>query len=250
MDKEIYIISVATKEYFKMLKGLISSSVLKFPQAKFFITLVNMDKRYSHELLKISKDIEFNYDDVFFKSKEHQFIYCTNRRATLLKRFASKKRNSILIWLDADSIFTKDASDFYNEIIKDDYCVCFFQKGRLKKGIRRIMGGLIVVDTSKKDSLSFLKLYAKNVPIDLHKKIIIGKKKHNRNLRLNQRWLRRKFVVKYEDKMKMKFLSYPYISTSEKDSIIWSPDVENKYKDDYQELVEQDIKTVILKNKK
>ena len=126
----ITIISLADGKYAAYLNVLVKSATKNFPEAKIVCVLVNSNEdipgcELLHEKVDLSgHDLE---------------CYCTNARASLLKKFR-KTRDGMLIWMDATTIIRKPCELAQ---IASKYDVCT----RKKPDGKRWAGLLCVNDT-------------------------------------------------------------------------------------------------------
>lgn len=115
----IILFSLTDPEYFKYIKALIRSSKKYFSESKFCATLVNCNDKQINQLKKIN-NCDILIENKKFLNDHEKRCYCASRRAHLFIKLREKYPDDYLVWVDADSIFVKNAKLFSNHIISCD----------------------------------------------------------------------------------------------------------------------------------
>jgi len=242
----ITLISLADKEYYNMLKYLVKSSAKFFPQAKMYVTLVNMSPKYGNKLVKIHPNLEYKVEPVNFACDAQKRCYCTNRRADLFYNLRKSRPNDILMWIDADCIIRKDCSGLLQLIKKNDFDLCVREDNvpkypnkpptaiNKKKPVKGFLGGAIIINATL-GGTRFIQEYRKVVSQKSHLKIDrrIGTVKENKEVfkiwMLNQKQIYGVYKrnIKF---IRLKMLPEKFCDTwFYDDSVIWAAIWNNKY---------------------
>lgn len=149
------IVTLADKEYFQLVKNMIKSAFVNFPEASLYIELVNMDSKAVKEIKEIQPNSVVDVVNIHFANKIQKKCYCGNRIASLLHELRSRF-DDVLIWSDADMMFRKSCKDFA-EIISS----CDFAANRRPPG-KMIRASLLSFNNTK-IATQFIGKYAKEV---------------------------------------------------------------------------------------
>ena len=126
----ITIVTLADVSYYKVLFSMISSVNVFCGDINIHVVLVNADKSHEEKLKKCHDKINIEMENVKFSTEGEKRNYCTNRRAYLFKILRDVYEGH-LVWVDADSIFRGDATDFKKHISD---CEITMRPKDLKKG--------------------------------------------------------------------------------------------------------------------
>ncbi len=124
MDHKIVVCTVASNDFLVYLERLLASAQKHLPNQMFFIVLVNVDEMKVPYLKSLYRNSEVIHDYVKFNSLAEQSGYCTNRRAKLFPLLMDKY-NTPIIWVDADSMFVKNAEELITYAGKYDLSVIY-----------------------------------------------------------------------------------------------------------------------------
>lgn len=124
------IVTVADREYFQLVKVMLKSASVNFPEADFYIELVNMDMNDVCEIEAIVPEAVIDIVKISFANETQKKCYCGNRIASLLKELRNRF-DDILIWADADMIFRKSCDEFIKIVSSCDFAANRRPKGKM-----------------------------------------------------------------------------------------------------------------------
>jgi FkbM family methyltransferase len=122
-----YIIcTAADNDFFAHLEKLVVSAGKYAPEALLQIALVNVPKEKAAFLRLLNPNVEIIHDYIYFLSDEMMRGYCTNRKPSMIQALMAKTDVPI-IWIDADSVFTRPDTELYDILKRSDLCTIFDQ---------------------------------------------------------------------------------------------------------------------------
>jgi hypothetical protein len=83
--------------------------------------LVNVPKEKGEYLKSLNPNLEITHDYLYFLNDAMMRGYCTNRKPSIMKELMTKSSYPV-VWIDADSVFTRNDQELYNILIKSDLC--------------------------------------------------------------------------------------------------------------------------------
>jgi len=151
----IRLFSLADEKYYRYIKALVASASIYFPDAYFNIYLVNMKDKYLKELESINSKCTVIIEKKIFDNDHKKRCYCASRRGYLFIELRNKYPNDHLVWVDADSVFMKNADSFKKHILSCDVSM------RPKDLLKGKFTSAVIVSGPK--SIEFFKTYSRYI---------------------------------------------------------------------------------------
>ncbi|MHA2023954.1 MAG: hypothetical protein ACTSWQ_09870 [Candidatus Thorarchaeota archaeon] len=115
----IKLVTVADGEYLDLVKVMLRSASINFPEASSYVELVNVDKRETQIVKSVWSNTTVRNVDIGFSNANQKRCYCGNRVASLMRELRYSDQD-ILIWTDADMIFRRSCKELVKIISRCD----------------------------------------------------------------------------------------------------------------------------------
>lgn len=224
--KTFKIVTVADSKYFDLVKVMIKSAVVNFPEASAYVELVNMGLKETGEIKCIQPNSAVNETKIDFENVGQKQCYCGNRVATLLYELRLKC-DDILVWVDADMIFRKSCKELVEIMSSCDIAAC------RKPGGNMIRTAIFSFNNTKAVK-KFASEYAKKVELINNWRSVSGTIRNSKTWKI---WMADTTVFTnlcdnlFKNKLKLVYLDDTFCDvTLDKASVIWNGLSKNKRK--------------------
>lgn len=231
LNKPITFITLASEDYLDYLRGFLTSANKFYPDISIYVILVNVSYHIAKEIRDLHAKCKVIIERIKFPSEKYKRCYCAGRRAELFNIIRKERKDHILVWIDADSIFKKRNLNLINILTKYDV-------GMRKKyeKTNKIGSGIICINTSKIAS-RFIKKYAK-----------YSRKRFKLLDWFNDQKMLEKTFNKLKSKLNFTLIEYPFCDTSFSDEgIIWIGKGSSRIREKFIEEL-TDLKTAKIQN--